>query len=59
MALIGTNGQGVGTNVFQQWSNRCKINLSFDQMGLFEQFVNNAYDAMEKGNILKKYINCN
>lgn len=50
MALIGTNGQGVGTSAFQQWSNNCKKNLSSDQMKLFEQFVDNAYDVMEKGN---------
>lgn len=49
MALIGTNGQGVGTSVFQQWSNNCKKNLSSDQLELFEQFVDNAYDAMEQG----------
>jgi len=50
LALIGTNGQGVGTSAFQQWSNNCKKNLSSDQMKLFEQFVDNAYDVMEKGN---------
>lgn len=49
MALIGTNGQGVGTSVFQQWSNNCKKNLPSDQMELFEQFVDNAYDVMEEG----------
>lgn len=49
MALIGTNGQGVGTSVFQQWSNNCKKNLPSDQMELFEKFVDNAYEAMEEG----------
>lgn len=49
MALIGTNGQGVGTSVFQQWSNNCKKNLPSDQMELFEQFVDKAYDVMEEG----------
>lgn len=52
LALIGTNGQGVGTSVFQQWSNNCKKNLPPDQMELFEQFVDNAYDAMEQGCVL-------
>jgi len=51
LALIGTNGQGVGTSVFQQWSNNCKKNLSPDQIMLFEQFVDNAYEVMEQGNL--------
>lgn len=51
MALIGTNGQGVGTSVFQQWSNNCKKNLSSDQILLFEQFVDNTYEVMEQGNL--------
>lgn len=57
MALIGTNGQGVGTSVFQQWSNICKNNLSSDQLKLFEQFVDNAYDVMEQGNFVFILVN--
>ncbi|VVC40614.1 SET domain [Cinara cedri] len=48
LALIGTNGQGVGTSIFQQWSNRCKKNLSSDEMLLFDNFVENAYEVMEQ-----------
>lgn len=50
LALIGTNGQGVGTSVFQQWSNKCKKHLSSSEMTLFDSFVGNAYEVMEKGN---------
>jgi len=49
LALIGTNGQGVGTSVFHQWTNNCKKHLSSDQIESFEQFVDNAYEAMEQG----------
>lgn len=50
LALIGTNGQGVGTSVFQQWSNNCKKHLPADHMEVFEKFVDNAYEVMEQGN---------
>lgn len=50
MALVGTNGQGVGTSVFHQWAINCKKHLSPDQMEIFDQFIENAYDAMEEGN---------
>lgn len=56
MALIGTNGQGVGSSVFQQWSNNCKNNLPTDQLELFEQFVDHAYDAMEQGSFIIIFI---
>jgi len=49
LALVGTNGQGVGTSVFHQWAINCKKHLSSDQMEIFDQFIENAYDAMEEG----------
>ncbi|XP_026819908.1 SET and MYND domain-containing protein 5 [Rhopalosiphum maidis] len=48
LALIGTNGQGVGTSVFHQWTNNCKKHLSSNQLELFEQFIDNTYEAMEQ-----------
>jgi len=58
LALVGTNGQGVGTSVFHQWANNCKKHLSPDQMELFEQFIDSAYNAMEQGYFfyLKKFV---
>jgi len=49
LALVGTNGQGVGTSVFHQWATNCKKHLTSDQMETFEQFIENTYVAMEEG----------
>lgn len=57
--MIGTNGQGVGTSVFQQWSNNCKKNLPSDQMELFDKFVDITYEAMEQGNYFNFVKNFN
>lgn len=56
MALVGTNGQGVGTSVFHQWANNCKKHLSPNQMELFEQFLDSTYDAMEQGYFFKSFF---
>ncbi|XP_050420382.1 histone-lysine N-trimethyltransferase SMYD5 [Adelges cooleyi] len=48
LALIGTNGQGVGTSAFQRWSNVCKKSLSPEQLENFEHFEDNAYNVMEQ-----------
>jgi len=60
LALIGTNGQGVGTSVFHQWTINCKKHLSSDQMEIFDQFIETVYDAMEEGNyfFIKKNLLC-
>jgi len=49
LALIGTNGQGVGTSAFQQWSNNCKKYLPQYEKASFENFVDNTYIYMEEG----------
>jgi len=48
LALIGTNGQGVGTSAFQQWSNNCKKYLTEYEKASFDNFVDNTYIYMEE-----------
>lgn len=48
LALIGTNGQGVGTSAVSQWvTNANDLNLSEEQKEELSQFIEKLYEDME------------
>ncbi|KAJ8934380.1 hypothetical protein NQ314_013421 [Rhamnusium bicolor] len=55
LALIGTNGQGVGTSAISQWVTKSSdLSLSADEREVLDKFIDNLYDEMDEhsGNFL-------
>ncbi|KAK9881916.1 hypothetical protein WA026_018110 [Henosepilachna vigintioctopunctata] len=55
LALIGTNGQGVGTSAISQWvSNTSKLPLTDAERDSLDKFIDKLYDGMyeKSGNFL-------
>lgn len=49
-ALIGTNGQGVGTSVFSAWQkNVLTLELSHEETATFNTLIDKIYDEMDEG----------
>ncbi|KAJ8921624.1 hypothetical protein NQ315_010533 [Exocentrus adspersus] len=49
LALIGTNGQGVGTSAISQWVNKTSdLTLSDEEREALDSFIDNLYEEMDK-----------
>lgn len=50
IALIGTNGQGIGTSAMAHWANNItKLDVPFGERAPLDELVENVYDMMENG----------
>lgn len=50
MALVGTNGQGIGTSAFSRWvKNVSALELPEEQRIQIDKFIDRIYDDMEEG----------
>lgn len=48
LALIGTNGQGIGTNAFSRWVKKiCALELPMDERIQMDKLIDGIYDRME------------
>ncbi|XP_020279033.1 SET and MYND domain-containing protein 5 [Pseudomyrmex gracilis] len=49
LALVGTNGQGIGTSAFSRWvKNVCALDLPQDQRIHIDKLISRIYDEMEE-----------
>lgn len=49
-ALIGRNGQGIGTSPFSVWvANVAKLNLPEDERKKVDQLIDDLYDKLDEG----------
>ncbi|KAJ8952704.1 hypothetical protein NQ318_021021 [Aromia moschata] len=49
LALIGTNGQGVGTSALSQWVTKTSdLTLSDEKRDVLDKFIDNLYDEMDE-----------
>lgn len=54
-ALIGENGQGIGTSSFADWvKNVCALELSPEQKNIADDLIDNCYAQLDEGNLLKQ-----
>lgn len=52
LALVGTNGQGIGTSAFSRWvKNVSALDLPKDQRIYIDKLIDRIYDDMEEGNL--------
>ena len=50
IALVGTNGQGVGTSAISVWVRNCtNLDLPPEEQDKLDQIINQLYDDLEKG----------
>ena len=50
MALVGTNGQGIGTSAFSCWvKNVSALELPNEERMQVDKFIDRIYDDMEEG----------
>lgn len=50
-ALIGENGQGIGTSSFADWvKNVCALEISPDQKNVADDLIDNCYAQLDEGN---------
>lgn len=50
MALVGTNGQGIGTSAFARWvKNVSALELPVDKRIQVDKFIDRLYDQMDEG----------
>ena len=50
IALVGTNGQGVGTSSFSRWvKNVSALELPVDQRIQVDKLIDHIYDEMDEG----------
>lgn len=48
-ALIGRNGQGIGTSVYSEWVKKVeKLDLNEEEKSKMDIFINKVYDAMNE-----------
>lgn len=53
IALIGMNGQGIGTSSISEWVNNVsKLNLPEEEKNSIDNFITKLYEDFEKGNNL-------
>lgn len=51
LALVGTNGQGIGTSAFSRWvKNVSALDLPNDRRMQVDKLIDRIYDEMEEGN---------
>lgn len=60
LALVGTNGQGIGTSAFSRWvKNVSALELPRDERIQVDKLIERIYDDMEEGKLLQNlYMNC-
>ncbi|GFT55900.1 SET and MYND domain-containing protein 5, partial [Nephila pilipes] len=57
IALVGTNGQGIGTSAFGVWVKNCdSLDLSLEEQGKLNIFIRHLYEKIEKGNFFVDII---
>lgn len=50
MALVGTNGQGIGTSPLSRWVRNCDaLEISAEEREKLDQLIDNIYDQLDKG----------
>lgn len=50
MALVGTNGQGVGTSPFSEWVKKVsELQLSVDEKQQLDSFIDQVYEDLHAG----------
>ena len=55
LALIGTNGQGIGTSSFSKWvKNVTALNLPEEQSMQIDKLIDKTYEEMDEGNSYPK-----
>ncbi|XP_073997905.1 SET and MYND domain containing, class 5 [Rhodnius prolixus] len=56
-ALIGRNGQGIGTSVYSEWVKKVeKLDLNEEEKSKMDIFINKVYDAMNEH--VGTFLNC-
>lgn len=56
MALVGTNGQGIGTSPLSLWVNSVsRLTMSDDERQQLDMFIDKVYQYVEGGKYLKVY----
>jgi len=49
IALIGTNGQGIGTSPLSVWVNNCdKLDIDGQQKSMLDNFIEQLYESLDK-----------
>lgn len=57
MALIGTNGQGIGTSPLATWVNSVlELTMSDDERQQLDLFIDKLYEYVEEGEILLSFF---
>ncbi|XP_054264416.1 histone-lysine N-trimethyltransferase SMYD5 [Macrosteles quadrilineatus] len=57
LALIGTNGQGVGTSVFSAWQKQVlQLTLPPEETSTFNSLIDKIYDEMDE--VVGTFLNC-
>ena len=50
VALVGTNGQGIGTSPLSRWVNNCEsIDMDPQSKDRLDKFIDNLYEKLDKG----------
>lgn len=50
VALVGTNGQGIGTSPLSRWVRNCDaVEISTEEREKLDQLIDNIYDQLDKG----------
>jgi hypothetical protein len=50
MALVGTNGQGVGTSPFSEWVKKVsELELAADEKQQLDSFIDKLYEDLNEG----------
>jgi hypothetical protein len=50
MALVGTNGQGVGTSPFSEWVKKVsELDLETDERQQLDSFIDKLYEDLNEG----------
>jgi hypothetical protein len=66
MALVGTNGQGVGTSPFSEWVKKVsELELAADEKQQLELFIDKLYEDLNEGGtasttcyFLRRHVAC-
>uniref|UniRef100_A0A8P4GD67 Protein-lysine N-trimethyltransferase SMYD5 n=1 Tax=Dicentrarchus labrax TaxID=13489 RepID=A0A8P4GD67_DICLA len=59
-ALVGTNGQGIGTSSLSQWVHACDaLELPAQQREQLDSFIDQLYKDIEKGHSFISVLQCN
>jgi len=52
IAMVGTNGQGVGSSALAEWAKRAgELDLPIAEKEQLEEFIDNLYNNLEDGNL--------